>query len=96
MVSYARMQRERTLRDLCAENYTSLAGVMLLEMRIQDPYLVEAKELDIPCVLIDTHVEGKNTATVTTDNRKAFEEITDYVLDKGYQECSADKGKTGS
>lgn len=87
----ARMQRERTLRDLCAEY--SLAGVMLLGMRIQDPYLVEAKELDIPCVLIDTHVEGKNTATVTTDDRKAFEEITDYVLDKGYQEVVLIKGR---
>lgn len=85
------MQKERTLRDLCAEY--SLAGVMLLGMKLQDPYLAEAKDLEIPCVLVDTHVEGKNTATVTTDDQKAFEEITDYVLDKGYSEVVLIKGK---
>lgn len=45
----------------------------------------EAAAMDIPCVVVDTYIEGRNTATVATDDVKAFEEITDYVLDQGHR-----------
>lgn len=85
------MQKERTLEDLCREY--SLAGVMLLGMRIQDPYLTEVQSLDIPCVLVDTYAEGKNVSIVSTDDKKAFEEITDYVLEQGHQNVVLVKGR---
>lgn len=86
-----RMQREKTLKDLC-DRY-SLSGIMLLGMKIQDPYLSEAAAMDIPCVVVDTYIEGRNTATVATDDVKAFEEITDYVLDQGHRNVVLVKGR---
>ncbi len=86
-----RMQKEKSLQDMC-DRY-SLSGVMLLGMKINDPYLTEAARLDIPCVIIDTFIEGKNTATVATDDEKAFEEITDYVIAQGHQNVVLVKGR---
>lgn len=62
-------------------------------MKIQDEYLIEAGRLDIPCVAIDTVLQGKNIATVMTNDEAAFEEITDYVLDQGHREVVLIKGK---
>ena len=86
-----KMQKEKLLEDMCSEY--SLSGVIIMGMKIQDEYLIEAGRLDIPCVAIDTVLQGKNIATVMTNDEAAFEEITDYVLDQGHREVVLIKGK---
>ena len=77
-----KMQKEKLLEDMCSEY--SLSGVIIMGMKIQDEYLIEAGRLDIPCVAIDT---------VLPNDEAAFEEITDYVLDQGHREVVLIKGK---
>lgn len=86
-----KMQKEKLLEDMCSEY--SLSGVIIMGMKIQDEYLIEAGRLDIPCVAIDTVLQGKNIATVMTNDEAAFEEIIDYVLDQGHREVVLIKGK---
>lgn len=80
----SQIQKEKKLKDMCDEY--SLAGIMLLGMKREDPYLKEAETAHIPCVVIDTKLSGENAVTVTTDDEVAFEQITDYVLNRGHKE----------
>lgn len=79
----SQMQEEKPLEAMCHEY--SLSGVMFMGMKVQDCYLREAAGIDIPCVSIDVMPQGSKAAVVTTDDEGAFEEITDYVLDRGHR-----------
>lgn len=78
------MQEKKSLKDFCDEY--SLSGVIFVGMKIQEPYLIQAESLDIPCVCIDTDIKGKRNAVVTSDDVSAFEEIIDYLIDNGHRE----------
>lgn len=85
------MQQKKTLKDMCDEY--SLSGIMLLGLRLDDPYLHEVGLLDIPCISIDTMIQGKNASFVTTDDTLAFEQITDYVLQRGHRKLVLVRGR---
>ena len=78
------MQKKKKLQDLC--NEYSLSGIILFGMKLEDPYLKEIQTMDIPCVSLDTKIQGKNVSTVTINDEEAFEEITDYVIGMGHKE----------
>lgn len=77
------MQKQKKLIDFCHEY--SLSGVMLFGLRMEDPYVEEAQNLGIPCVSVDLKIKGNYTATVRTDDCRAFEEITEYVLQHNHK-----------
>lgn len=77
------LQEQKPLADFCAEY--SLSGVLFMGMKLQDPYLEQAEKLDIPCVSIDVDLPGEKNAVVTSDDVKAFEEITDYLYENGHR-----------
>ena len=85
------MQKKRSLCDFCDEY--SLSGVILAGLKLGDAYIDEIKNSDIPCVGIDIRLKGKMAASVLTDEVKAFKEITDYVIDKGFEKLVLIKGK---
>ncbi len=80
----SQMQEEKSLETMCHEY--SLSGVMFMGMKVQDCYLKEVADIGIPCVSIDVVPQGGDVAVVTTDDEAAFEEITDYVLDRGHKQ----------
>lgn len=85
------MQKDKTLEEMC--NEYSLSGILVFGMRLDDPYLYEIKDIDIPCVSIDTKICGKNVTTIATNEEDAFEEIVDYVLDMGHREIVLIEGR---
>lgn len=85
------MQKQKTLETMCHEY--SLSGIMLMGLQVQDVYLKETAELDIPCVSIDVVPSGSRPVVVATDDEKAFEEITDYVLDRGHRNVVLLRGR---
>lgn len=85
------IQKSRQLDNLCSDY--SLSGVFIMGLRVNDAYHRQAKKLGIPCVLMDVKTEGKNTSSILTDDRQAFEDITDYVLDNGHREIVLIKGR---
>lgn len=87
----SKMQEEKSLEMMCHEY--SLSGIMLMGLKVQDAYLKEVELLDLPCVSIDTMIHGAQAAVVTTDDEKAFEEITDYVLGRGHKDVVLIRGR---
>lgn len=87
----SKMQNEKSLEIMCDEY--SLSGVILMGLKLQDTYLKEVSELDIPCVSIDTALQGEKNCTIRTDDAAAFEEITDYVLEQGHRNVVLVKGR---
>lgn len=62
-------------------------------LQVQDAYLKETAELDITCVSIDVVPSGSRPVVVATNDEKAFEEITDYVLDRGHRDVVLLRGR---
>lgn len=87
----SKMQHEKTLEDFCHEY--SLSGVILMGLKLGDPYLTQCESLSLPCVGVDIDLKGPHSAYVTTDDERAFEEITDYVLAQGHRQLVLVKGK---
>lgn len=61
-------QRVKSYTQLCRERRVD--GVILQGIRLDDPYLQEIIESDIPCVVIDIPVRSSKVGHVTTDNRQ--------------------------
>ena len=59
-------QRRKSYRDLCHERQVD--GVIVMGLRLDDPYLREVLEAEIPCVFIDVALEGANVGYVTSAN----------------------------
>lgn len=81
----AKLQDERALAEFCHEH--SLSGILLFGLRTNSRYVQEAKSLEIPCVGVDYELTGPHTSSVRVNDRKAFEEITEYVLSCHHQRC---------
>lgn len=84
-------QKEKTLKDFCHQY--SLAGVMLMGLKLQDEYVKQVSNLGLPCVGVDILLDGDQTASVNTDDVAAFEEITDYVLDNNHRKLVLVSGR---
>lgn len=76
-------QKMKSYKSLCLER--GVDGVIIMGMRLDDPYLQEIVESSIPCVLIDIPLQGKNVGYVTTDNVQGAFKAVDYLLRKGHR-----------
>ena len=85
------LQKQQSLEDFCREY--GLDGVILVGMKIEDEYVLQAGKSSIPCVAIDVLIEGGKVACVLTDDEKAFREITEYSLSKFLDKIILIKGK---
>lgn len=77
-----RKQLSKSYTDLCMER--GVDGAIIMGIRLDDPYLQEVIDADIPCVLIDIPLEGKNLGYITTDNIQGAKKATRYLLSKGH------------
>jgi LacI family transcriptional regulator len=76
-------QREKTYTQLCRERRVD--GAILQGIRIDDPYLQEVVESDIPCVLIDIPIESETVGYVTTDNVLGAKKAVQHLLELGHK-----------
>lgn len=65
--------------------YHNLIGAIIHGLRVDDPMLKELSNSSIPCVLIDIHLNGMNTATITVDNHKASQDIFELLYNNGHR-----------
>lgn len=82
-VTTTQEQKDKSFDQLCMER--SLLGAVFYGLRLSDPYVEKLKSTENPCVTVDLTIEGDHVRSATTDDRKAFEEITDYVISSGYR-----------
>lgn len=85
MYSMSKEEQEKKDFDVFCREY-SLSGAVIMGLRTTDTYVKTLPSTNLPCVSIDIELDGSATSAVMTDDRKAFEEITQYVIDKGHRD----------
>ncbi|WP_336790354.1 LacI family DNA-binding transcriptional regulator [Paenibacillus sp. MMO-177] len=73
----------KSYKTLCQER--GVDGVIIMGIRLDDPYLKEVVSSDIPCVLIDIKLEGPNVGYVTSDNTNGAFEAVNHLLELGHR-----------
>ncbi|MFD1412863.1 LacI family DNA-binding transcriptional regulator [Oceanobacillus jeddahense] len=79
-------QKKKSYAHFCRER--NIGGAILMGIRMDDPYVHELLDTNIPCVLVDIVAEEQNKliGSVTSDNRNASQEITTYLLEKNHRD----------
>jgi len=70
-------QKNQTFSQICSQK--QLAGVIVQGLKIGDPYLEEAKNSNIPCVLIDIPVTGAVMKYVTSNQQASVKNAIKYL-----------------
>lgn len=83
-------QREKTYSQLCKERRVD--GVIIQGIKIDDPYLLEVVESDIPCVLIDIPIESDTVGYVTTDNILGAKKAVQHLIELGHRNIAMVNG----
>ncbi|PLR84472.1 LacI family transcriptional regulator [Bacillus canaveralius] len=83
-------QREKTYSQLCRERRVD--GAIVQGMKIDDPYLKEVIESDIPCVLIDIPIESDTVGYVTTDNVLGARKAVRHLIELGHKNIAMING----
>lgn len=76
-------QKNKTYSQLCTER--QLDGVIIQGLKRDDPYLLEAIESSIPCVVIDIPIDGANTGFVTSNQLESAKQAVSYLIRLGHK-----------
>lgn len=79
----SKKQTSKSYKALCKER--GIDGVIIMGIRMDDPYLQEVIKSPIPCVLIDIPLEGENLGFVTSDNVRGAKQATSYFIERGHR-----------
>ena len=79
----SRTQMEKSYEQLCYEH--NISGAILFGLKTNDPYCQTLAASQRPCVTIDTEVSGPSTSNVTLDDVAAFDELAQYLIDRGHR-----------
>lgn len=74
-------QEEMSLKRLCLSK--RLDGIICNGFRLHDPYLEQARQLDLPCAVIDVEMNDPKIVDVTIDNVQAADEAVTLLLRGG-------------
>ena len=86
-----KIQTEKSFEQLCYEH--NIAGAILMGLRTNDPYCELLAKSKYPCVTIDIEVPGPNVSCVMMDDIKAFDELTQYLIDMGHRKIVVVHGR---
>lgn len=85
-------QNQKPYMKFCKEH--NISGAILSGITTNDPYFHElVNGGDVPCVLIDIHLEGKGLGGVSIDNYGAARELTQYLFDRNHKDIMVVSGK---
>ncbi|MBW7456566.1 LacI family DNA-binding transcriptional regulator [Paenibacillus sepulcri] len=85
-------QKTKSYKKLCNER--GVDGVIIMGIRLDDPYLEEIVSSEIPCVLIDIPLKGPNVGYVTSDNVKGACTAMVHLLENGHRHIGMINGHT--
>lgn len=74
-----RIQKEKTYDQLCHEY--GISGAIFFGLKTTDPYCDTLASSESPCVTVDLELKGPRIGNVAVDNLKAFQELTQYLID---------------
>lgn len=76
-------KREISYAELC--KIRQVDGAILMGIRLDDPYLSEILQSDMPCVMIDMPLVGDLFGSVTSENRLGAKSAVDHLLKLGHR-----------
>ncbi|WP_123041980.1 LacI family DNA-binding transcriptional regulator [Cohnella candidum] len=76
-------QKVKSYKALCHER--GVDGVIIMGIRLDDPYLNEIITSDIACVLIDIPLKGPQVGFATSDNVGGAYRATRHLLENGHR-----------
>lgn len=76
-------QEKKSFDQFCKEY--SLSGALIMGLKTTDNYYKNLQQSKIPYVTIDVKVDSEVGGSAMTDDEKAFEEITQYVIDNNHK-----------
>ncbi|QKS70659.1 LacI family DNA-binding transcriptional regulator [Paenalkalicoccus suaedae] len=76
-------QQVKTYTQLCQER--QVEGVIMQGVRMNDTYLTEIMDSQIPCVLIDVELEGDSVGYVSTDNVFGAQMAVKHLVNLGHK-----------
>lgn len=79
----SKTQLEKSYEQLCYEY--NIAGAILFGLKTTDPYCEALPVSSRPCVTIDTEVRGEHISNITLDDVAAFDELAQYLIDRGHR-----------
>lgn len=79
----AARQAQKSCRQFCIEH--GIAGMICFGLRTNDSYFRQMADCPAKCVTIDLKIQGDNISTVLSDDESAMYDLTNAVLNKGYQ-----------
>ncbi|MFD0712007.1 LacI family DNA-binding transcriptional regulator [Paenibacillus sp. GCM10027626] len=85
-------QKVKSYKTLCQER--GVDGVIIMGMRLDDPYLKEIVRSEIPCVLIDIPLQGPNVGYVTSANEEGAYTAVAYLLQANHRRIGMINGHT--
>lgn len=74
-------QKKIPLKRLCLSK--NFDGIVCTGFRLHDPYLEEARQLGLPCAVIDIETGVPEIIDITIDNMRAADEAVTFLLDSG-------------
>lgn len=83
-------QKMKSYKTLCKER--GVDGVIIMGMRLDDPYLKEIVSSDIPCVLIDIKLNGPHVNYVTSDNKNGAAAAVQHLVECGHRHIAMING----
>jgi DNA-binding LacI/PurR family transcriptional regulator len=83
-------QKAKSYSQLCRER--QVEGVIMQGIKIDDPYLKEVIDSNIPCVLIDVEIEGENVGFVSTDNVFGAQMAVKHLTNLGHRNIAIMNG----
>lgn len=74
-------QEKIPLKSVCLSK--RLDGIIFIGFRLYDPYLEEARQLDLPCAVIDIAMGSPDIIDITIDNVGAADEAVNFLINSG-------------
>ncbi len=83
-------QAAKSYKALCQER--GVDGVIIMGIRLDDPYLKEIVTSSLPCVLIDIPFKNSNVGYVTSDNIQGASRMTQFLIEQGHKKVALVNG----
>ncbi len=83
-------QRKMNYLQLC--RLKGIEGVMISGIRTDDPYYKELAKSEIPCVVFDADLHGKNVCSLSIDNKQASYDAVKHLIDNGHKKIAMMNG----
>lgn len=84
-------QKEKSYVQFCREH--NIGGAVVNGIRTDDSFFKELLHSDLPCVLIDVPMEGKNTSTISVDNVEASTGAVEHLIQNNHKRIGMVNGR---